>query len=199
MRKGLSTILSHALAYDQRHILHRESQCCLCSQAQRPLLPLTWREDTCPFAVPSVGEPLGELWIPPELDTKTSLRNCFMSIQSPSQSPAILASHLSHFLSLPQFSSSHFPSLTSQVRVEKLLPAAVKWENWAMCRYKGNTGIQSDWFKMYSSRKERSDLVFGNDKVRFPRFCRKDYTHQGRAIPPENFCIDIFLKKELPA
>lgn len=44
-----------------------------------------------------------------------------MSVQSPSQTPAILASHLSHFLSLPQFSSSHFLPLTSQVRGELLL------------------------------------------------------------------------------
>ena len=53
-----------------------------------------------------------------------------MYLQSPRQTMAILSSHLSHFLLLSQLSSSLLPSLTVQVRGEKLYLLLSKQENW---------------------------------------------------------------------
>lgn len=69
-----------------------------------------------------------------------------------------------------------------------------------MRRYKGNTGIQSDCDSKYILQKKK-DLTWslGMTECDFLIFAGSTTHIKGEQYPPENFFIDITLKKKLPA
>lgn len=152
---------------------------------QRSLLPLAWKEDTsvlcctrcCSMLSTAGNSTRAQYWKP---DFCTGATSCLYSPPSKPRPPCPLITPISHHCL-----SSHLHFFPHSLQ-------RLEGRSFTCCRQTrelGSVRVQRKyrnskwlWLKIYSSKKERSVLVFGNDRAQFSYFCREDYTHQGRAI-----------------